>query len=66
MRKPISKLLKSIGSLRAAIEASRDRIARRLVERSAAADTSYRPVFDHLHAELTVVEPELCGLQRVC
>ena len=64
MRKPISKLLKSIGSLRAAIEASRDRIARRLTERSAEADTSYGPVFDHLHGELTVVEPELSVAER--
>lgn len=59
MRKPISKLLKSIVRLRATLQAFRDGIVRQLAERPAAAGTSYGPVFDHLQAELAAVEPEL-------
>ncbi len=59
MRKPINKLLKSIVSLRATIRSSRDRIARRLAGRPAAAGASYGPVFDHLHAELATAASAL-------
>ncbi len=65
MRKPISQLLKSIVRLRVTVQATRDRIARRLAERPAAGGTSYDPVFDHLHAELVAVEPGLTRRRRL-
>ncbi len=62
MRKAASRRLELITALRISIRNVCGTVARRLGERPAAprgAEASYRTVFDHLHAELIVLERQL-------
>lgn len=66
-RKAIDKRLRSIARLRDAIAAHREHLGRRLAERPAALPDEgldYRPIFDHLAAELAAIEQRLDGAER--
>ncbi len=70
-RKPARKLLRSIATLRSTLRRSRRRLCRLLADRPAAShntarpaqDRTYGPVFDHLDAELAIVERDLAAAE---